>query len=53
MKMNKSLPLPVNSIENINTIQSMKEFSSVADILDFAIENEQAAVDFYTRLAGN
>jgi len=53
MKMNKSLPLPVNSIENINTIQTMKEFSSVDDILDFAIENEQAAVDFYTRLAGN
>jgi rubrerythrin len=29
----------------------MKEFTSVNDILDFAIEQEQDAVDFYTRLA--
>ena len=29
----------------------MKEFSSVNDILDFAIEQEQEAVDFYTNLA--
>ncbi len=29
----------------------MKEFSSIDDILDFAIQNEQQAVDFYTELA--
>lgn len=29
----------------------MKEFTSFNDILDFAIENEQEAVDFYTKLA--
>ncbi len=29
----------------------MKEFNSIDDILDFAIENEQKAVDFYTNLA--
>jgi rubrerythrin len=31
----------------------MKEFKNVNDILDFAIENEQSAVDFYTELAKN
>jgi len=31
----------------------MKEFGSINDILDFAIENEQLAVDFYNQLAGN
>jgi rubrerythrin len=30
----------------------MKEFTSVNDILNFAIEGEQEAVDFYTKLAG-
>lgn len=30
----------------------MKEFSSINDILDFAILAEQEAVDFYTTLAG-
>jgi rubrerythrin len=30
----------------------MKEFKSIDDILDFAIRNEQNAVDFYTQLAG-
>ncbi|HBX53742.1 MAG: rubrerythrin [Bacteroidetes bacterium RIFOXYA12_FULL_35_11] len=30
----------------------MNEFNSIDDILDFAIENEQKAVDFYTTLAG-
>ncbi|MEI8202069.1 MAG: ferritin family protein [Bacteroidota bacterium] len=29
----------------------MKEFNSVKEILDFAIESEQEAVDFYTKLA--
>ena len=29
----------------------MKEFASVNDILDFAIEQEQEAVDFYTKLS--
>lgn len=29
----------------------MKEFTSVNDILDFAISNEQGAVEFYTDLA--
>jgi rubrerythrin len=29
----------------------MKEFKSIDDILDFAIDNEQSAVDFYTTLA--
>ena len=29
----------------------MKEFKSIDDILDFAINNEQQAVDFYTELA--
>lgn len=29
----------------------MKEFNSIDDILDFAIENEQKAVDFYKELA--
>jgi rubrerythrin len=29
----------------------MKEFESINDILDFAINNEQNAVDFYTQLA--
>jgi rubrerythrin len=29
----------------------MKEFNSFTDILDFAIENEQQAVNFYTELA--
>ena len=31
----------------------MKDFTSVDSILDFAIDNEQQAVDFYTQLAGN
>lgn len=31
----------------------MKDFTSINDILDFAIQNEQKAVDFYTTLAGN
>lgn len=31
----------------------MKDFNSIDDILDFAIDNEQAAVDFYNELAGN
>lgn len=30
----------------------MKEFNSIDDILDFAINNEQNAVDFYNELAG-
>ena len=30
----------------------MKEWSSVDDVLDFAIGNEQKAVDFYTEMAG-
>jgi rubrerythrin len=30
---------------------AMKEFKSINDILDFAIENEQHAVDFYKGLA--
>lgn len=30
----------------------MKEFESVDDILDFAIDREQEAVDFYTNAAG-
>jgi rubrerythrin len=29
----------------------MKEFTSINDILDFAMNEEQQAVDFYTRLA--
>ena len=29
----------------------MKEFKNTNDILDFAIENEQNAVDFYNRLS--
>ena len=31
----------------------MKPFTNTNDILDFAIENEQSAVDFYTELAKN
>lgn len=31
----------------------MKEFSSIDDILDFAIDAEQEAVDFYNQLAEN
>lgn len=31
----------------------MKEFENINDILDFAIQNEQNAVDFYTNLAKN
>jgi rubrerythrin len=31
----------------------MDEFKSVDDILNFAIQNEQRAVDFYAGLAGN
>ncbi|MBL4561694.1 MAG: ferritin family protein [Labilibaculum sp.] len=30
----------------------MKEFNSIEDILDFAINEEQMAADFYTELAG-
>ena len=30
----------------------MKQFNSVDDILDFAIRNEQDAVDFYSKYAG-
>ena len=30
----------------------MKDWSSVDDVLDFAIANEQKAVDFYTEMAG-
>jgi len=30
----------------------MKDWSSVDDVLDFAIGNEQKAVDFYTEMAG-
>ncbi|MEI6122698.1 MAG: ferritin family protein [Bacteroidota bacterium] len=29
----------------------MKEFNNIDDILDFSINNEQEAVDFYTKLA--
>jgi rubrerythrin len=31
----------------------MKDFENINDILDFAIQNEQNAVDFYTNLAKN
>ena len=31
----------------------MKEFENINDILDFAINSEQEAVDFYTELANN
>lgn len=31
----------------------MKDFTNIDSILDFAIDNEQQAVDFYTSLAGN
>ena len=31
----------------------MKEFNSINDILDFAINAEQEAVDFYNQLAEN
>lgn len=31
----------------------MKDFKDINDILDFAIQNEQSAVDFYTKLADN
>ncbi len=31
----------------------MKEFESIEDVLDFAIEREQEAADFYTNLAKN
>jgi rubrerythrin len=31
----------------------MKEFKDINDILDFAINSEQEAVEFYTRLASN
>jgi len=31
----------------------MKQFTTTNDILDFAMENEQQAVDFYTQLAQN
>ncbi|MCK4662660.1 MAG: ferritin family protein [Bacteroidales bacterium] len=31
----------------------MKEFENINDILDFAINSEQEAVDFYTKLANN
>jgi len=31
----------------------MKEFKSINDILDFAIDEEQKAVDFYSELAEN
>ncbi len=31
----------------------MKEFKSIDDILDFAIQSEQQAVEFYTELANN
>lgn len=31
----------------------MKDFTSIDSILDFAIDNEQQAVDFYNQLAGN
>ncbi len=31
----------------------MKDFTSIDSILDFAINNEQEAVDFYNQLAGN
>lgn len=31
----------------------MKEFTKTNDVLDFAIENEQSAVDFYTELSKN
>lgn len=31
----------------------MKDFTSINDILDFAIQNEQRAVDFYTTLAAD
>jgi len=31
----------------------MKDFTSIETILNFAIDSEQQAVDFYTQLAGN
>ncbi|OFX44760.1 MAG: rubrerythrin [Bacteroidetes bacterium GWA2_30_7] len=31
----------------------MSEFKSINDILDFAIQNEQKSIDFYTELAKN
>jgi len=36
-----------------NNKNKMKEFTSAEDILDFAINAEQQAVDFYTELAKN
>lgn len=39
------------SLSKTNTID-MKDFTSINDILDFAINNEQTAVDFYVNLAG-
>lgn len=34
-------------------LETMKEFNSVDDILEFAITQEQNAIDFYTELAKN
>jgi rubrerythrin len=38
-------------ISKIIKNRNMKEFSSLEDILDFAIASEQEAVEFYTKLA--
>jgi rubrerythrin len=43
------------SIENVKPIRSkpMEKFGSVNEILDFAIEQEQNAVEFYNELSEN
>lgn len=42
----------INNCLIILKFGTMKEFNPVNDILDFAIQQEQEAVDFYTKLAG-
>ena len=45
------LRLNLSKSENISH-NTMKEFKSIDDILEFAINAEQEAVDFYTNLSG-
>jgi rubrerythrin len=39
-------------VRRVRQTKHMREFANITEILDFAIGEEQAAVDFYLQLAG-
>ncbi len=49
--MSPAKPFVKRFVNNSEKTDTMKEFNSINDILDFAMNEEQKAVDFYTSLA--